>query len=796
MAKKRKKKNNKIIKKIFTAIFILILIIGIAFFGLKGFNEVNQIIEEIEKFEVDVPDELGSQIDLPTKINDNITITWVSTNEQYITNNGLITYPDFESDDQVIQLIGKIKVDYKEILSEIIANILGITTKDVELNINLKAQSATDELKVKSVINKLTIINETYYSINLPTKLCYESINIKWQSSHQEIINNQGKVKTPSVDTIVTLSATIISNDYTEVKDFVINILSKEPVLEIVNDKFDDQASTSKYATLTSTSGITYFNARILEEEGSIVDNNDLNAMIPSFIRLRNDDSNGYFEMKNIINPQELSFKYKFSGSQTTEKSKLIITIIINGKEIKEEKIVNHEDQYLTFTKYLGDYDQVSIKVEHVDEWKTETFIDIDDVIVYANTSIKDLETWVINNTPTSISKATILPFTTQYGGCITWESNSNALTKQGIVHRADESQKVTLTATIEYLNEFTTLTVEVTVKGKAIVQALEIYFIDIGKYGAGDCGECTYIKYGDVDIIVDAGDHFESTIQAITEVINQKLEDDVIEYMIATHPDGDHIGGMTALFENYEIKNLIKFEGTYFTKKYENLEKAFLKEQCNVFEIKSDIIDKNLQERFITLSNDVYISFIDTKYYDTKESNGKSIVFTLEAYGTRVLMTGDADNATGHTDLEEKYKDQVGDIDVLKVVHHGTANGTTLEFLKVVDPEIAIICNGNYLGNKHAHPTPRALSNLYTYDNNMKVYAITGGGTIDGVANKTNNTYKCSSEDRFNQRNGLITLIIDNNGIASLTSEYYGSNILEIKDTDYYKAILQNGLK
>ena len=168
--------------------------------------------------------------------------------------------------------------------------------------------------------------------------------------------------------------------------------------------------------------------------------------------------------------------------------------------------------------------------------------------------------------------------------------------------------------------------------------------------------------------------------------------------------------------------------------------------------------------------------------------------MFTLNAYGTRVLMTGDADNATGHTDLENKYKNQVGDIDILKVVHHGTANGTTIDYLKVVDPEVAIICNGNYLGNKHAHPTPTALSNLYTYDNNMKVYAITGGGTIDGVVNKTNNTYKCSSEDRFNQRNGLITLVIDNNGYT-LSSEYYGNNILEIKDTTYYKAIVSNGL-
>ena len=92
----------------------------------------------------------------------------------------------------------------------------------------------------------------------------------------------------------------------------------------------------------------------------------------------------------------------------------------------------------------------------------------------------------------------------------------------------------------------------------------------------------------------MDAGDHFESTIQAINEAINQRLEDNVIEYVIATHPDGDHIGGMASLFENYEIETLIKFEGTYSTQKYQKMETAFKNEGCEVFEIQSDIISQN----------------------------------------------------------------------------------------------------------------------------------------------------------------------------------------------------------
>ena len=153
----------------------------------------------------------------------------------------------------------------------------------------------------------------------------------------------------------------------------------------------------------------------------------------------------------------------------------------------------------------------------------------------------------------------------------------------------------------------------------------------------------------------------------------------------------------MAALFENFTIETLIKFEGEYTTQKYQKMKTAYINEGCEVYEIKSDIIDQNKENKFISLSNDVFINFMDTSYYTSDESNGKSIVFTLEAYGTRVLMTGDADNASGHTDLEQKYMNQVGDIDILKVVHHGTANGTSIDYLNTVDPEVAIICNGNY---------------------------------------------------------------------------------------------------
>ena len=797
MAKKRKKKKN--FKGLIIGLLFIFILALVGYLGFRSYVEIQGIVSDIENFEYNIPDDLSSNITLPTKIGDKITIEWDSSNKEYLSNSGEVTFPDFEEGDQQVTLTGKIIIDFQEILTPYILEILGIEIEEIKEEVTIPSKLASDEDKVESVIERLSLIDETYSSINLPSKLCYESITITWNSSNKAVMSNDGVVYTPSTNTDIILTAEVKSNDYVDVKEFKIKVLAQEKLIEVIDDNFDNQAQTSKYTTFTSTSGVTYNNARILEVEGASASDDELNATVPSFVRLRNkDENNGSFILNDIDNINSFSFKYKFSGSQKTENSILKITVSSLNEELQVIEIpVKHINEFTLYNVSLSKYygKKLNIKVEHIDEWSGETFIDIDDVNVKTNVSIDDLEQWLLNNAQTNVSKSIILPFVTIYGGSITWESsNPQILSKEGIVNKQETSQTVTLTATIKYLDQTKKITIDVVVIGLGAVEELEIFFIDIGKYGAGDCGESTYIKLGDIDIIVDAGDNFESTVKAISETINQNMVDGVIEYVIATHPDGDHIGGMKALFDQYTIESLIKFEGNYTSQKYKNFETAYINEGCDVYQIKSDIIDKNKGDKFISLSSDVFISFIDTTYYSSSESNGKSIVFVLEAYGTRVLMTGDADNASGHTDLEQKYMKAVGDIDILKVVHHGTSNGTTSEFLNIVDPEVAIICNGNYLGNKHGHPHPTAIKNLYSYDESIKVYCITGGGTIDGVANKTNNTYKCSSEDRFNQRNGLITLIIDNTGYK-FNSEYYGSNLMELKNTQYYSGILQNNL-
>lgn len=790
---KKKKKQNNAFQKIIAIIILIAICVFLGYNGFLSIQEINVYNEEIEKFTLTIPEEASTNILLPEKINDEIYLEWVSSNEKVIDKSGVVTPPAFDEADETVSLKANLVIDYKHFLSKTIHDFLNKSSGKFEYLVKVKAKIASDEDKVQYVLDRLYVPSTIYEDIELPTSLCFEGVSLEWSSSNSEVVNGDGIVNTPASDTLVTLSVKVKSNTFEVIENYDVEVLASSKVLKYANDHFDDQAKTNTYKDLVSTNNITYHQARIIQNNEALdVDETDLNAPIPSFVRLRTkEESIGGFETSEITNPYELKFKYKFSGTQKSEETKLVITLI--GNETKSvEEIVLHKNDFIEYSLNIQEYQKVKIKVEHISPFK-ETFIDIDEVIITYTPSIDDLESYVKKNVSTEISKAVVLPFTTPYGGRVTWTSSSPNITNTGIVTREDEIITATLNCNIKFLGEEVNFTIEVNIKGKIVKDSLEIYFIDIGKYGAGDCGESIYIKYNDVDIIVDAGDNFDSTKNAINEVITTHLEDGVIEYVIATHPDGDHIGGMSSLFESFNIKNLIKFEGGYHTGKYEKMKSAWEEEKCNVYQIKSDIIDKNLEDRFIKISQEISISFIDTTYYDSTESNGKSIVFVLDAYSTRVLLTGDADNATGHTDLEAKYQNKVGDIDILKVVHHGTNNGSTESFIKAVDPEVAIICNGNYLGNKHGHPSPTAINNLYNYDSEMKVYAICGGGTIDGVANMTNKTYKCSSEDRFNQRNGVITILIDNNSYV-IKSEYTEIPI-EMKDTIYYQSFKQSGL-
>ena len=233
----------------------------------------------------------------------------------------------------------------------------------------------------------------------------------------------------------------------------------------------------------------------------------------------------------------------------------------------------------------------------------------------------------------------------------------------------------------------------------------LKVHFLDVGQ------GDSIFIELPTNEtILIDA-----SIKEASNKIINYLREEKVskIDYVFATHPHSDHIGGMSAVIKAFDIGQIYMPKAVTTTKTYENL----------LLTIK----DKNLKIKTAKAGNTI-IDTDDLKLVvlapnqDSYESlNNYSIVLKLTYKEKSFLFTGDAET------LSEK--EITGDVeaDVLKVGHHGSRTSTSQAFLNKVNPSYAVISVG--LNNDYKHPHQEVLDRLEK--KNIKIYRTDQNGDI-----------------------------------------------------------------
>lgn len=233
----------------------------------------------------------------------------------------------------------------------------------------------------------------------------------------------------------------------------------------------------------------------------------------------------------------------------------------------------------------------------------------------------------------------------------------------------------------------------------------LKVHFLDVGQ------GDSIFIELPTNEtILIDA-----SIKEASNKIINYLREEKVskIDYVFATHPHSDHIGGMSAVIKAFDIGQIYMPKAVTTTKTYENL----------LLTIK----DKNLKIKTAKAGNTI-IDTDDLKLVvlapnqDSYESlNNYSIVLKLTYKEKSFLFTGDAET------LSEK--EITGDVeaDVLKVGHHGSRTSTSQAFLNKVNPSYAVISVG--LNNDYKHPHQEVIDRLEK--KNIKIYRTDQNGDI-----------------------------------------------------------------
>jgi len=235
---------------------------------------------------------------------------------------------------------------------------------------------------------------------------------------------------------------------------------------------------------------------------------------------------------------------------------------------------------------------------------------------------------------------------------------------------------------------------------------SLEVYFLDVGQ------GDSEILRYGDKTMLIDAGTN-ASTNTLLNNI--KSLGINKFDFVVATHPHEDHIGGLDAVINNFSIGQIYMPKVTTTTKTFTDVLTA-IKNKGYVVSAPVPGYTFNLGE-----VQCVVLAPNSQKYDDL---NNYSIVIKVTYGATSFLFTGDAQTLSEQEMLGKGYNLMA---DVLKVGHHGSDSSTSPQFLEAVSPRYGVIEVGK--GNDYGHPHQVTLDKLAAA--NVKVYRTDLNGTI-----------------------------------------------------------------
>ncbi len=209
----------------------------------------------------------------------------------------------------------------------------------------------------------------------------------------------------------------------------------------------------------------------------------------------------------------------------------------------------------------------------------------------------------------------------------------------------------------------------------------LRVNYIDVGQ------GDSIFIQLPNKEtMLIDAGEAYEAD-----NVINylNNLGIKKIDYVVGTHPHTDHIGGLEEVINTFDVGSIYMPKVSSNSKTFEDLLTTISNKGLKVKTAKSGVVvlsEDNLKLEFIAPNSDNYSNL-----------NNYSAVLKLTYLDNTFLFMGDAETLS-----EDEITSDV-DADVIKVGHHGSDSSSSVEFVKKVSPEYAIIMVGE--GNSYNHP-------------------------------------------------------------------------------------------
>ena len=221
---------------------------------------------------------------------------------------------------------------------------------------------------------------------------------------------------------------------------------------------------------------------------------------------------------------------------------------------------------------------------------------------------------------------------------------------------------------------------------------SLTISYLDVGQ------GDSAFVVLPNGEsILIDAGN--QSDGESIIEYIRESGIT-TLDYVVATHPHADHIGGMAQEISDFEVEKVYMPKKAHTSKTFENLLDTIKEKGLSITSAKGEVVlfdYGNLKAEFLEPCSDSY-----------QNLNNYSAVLLLTYGDRRFLFMGDAE-AESEAEILARNIDVSADL--LKAGHHGSASSSTESFISAVNPCNAVISVGK--NNSYGHPGSAVLSIL-----------------------------------------------------------------------------------
>lgn len=250
----------------------------------------------------------------------------------------------------------------------------------------------------------------------------------------------------------------------------------------------------------------------------------------------------------------------------------------------------------------------------------------------------------------------------------------------------------------------------------------MAVHFLDVGQ------GNAILVQSGGQNLLYDGGDQNHAD-EVVSYLQQQNVQ--TIDYMISSHYDEDHLGGLVPCLNTFEVSNVLGPDYVHTS----NLFNTFM----NTATANAIIVQ--------------YPSVGDTFDFGTgsftvlapsgisQNSNDNSLVIKLENGSNSFIFTGDAEE-TSEQDMITTGMNL--DCDVLSIGHHGSASSTTWDFLEATSPSYAVISCG--VNNQYNHPSAETMGRLsdmeipvFRTDKQGTIIAVSDGITINWSQNPCN---------------------------------------------------------